>query len=206
LDFAIRSRGPCAPVGRPEERRRPGRVAIDHQVVLGGLLERELAGSRALDDLDAISTLVGLQPNREWPSPSETAPATPEAQAIVHVGGDRHQPISPIAELTEEGELPAHRLTNDPRRLDQFCAELPPRTPSPPPDRPDPAGRPAGSTRTRPPPHPRGRAPLCHPPPLAESAGPPSLPPDLRPERAGSARPARAARLVPPLESRPPPC
>src|SRR5262245_53825959 len=48
---------------------------------------------------------------------------------MVHVGVDLHKRVSQIAVLTEEGELQQHRLTNDPRRLEQFFGELPPRTP-----------------------------------------------------------------------------
>jgi transposase len=48
---------------------------------------------------------------------------------MVHVGVDLHKRISQIAVLTEEGELQQHRFANDPRRLEQFFGELPPRTP-----------------------------------------------------------------------------
>jgi transposase len=48
---------------------------------------------------------------------------------MVHVGVDLHKRVSQIAVLTEQGELQPHRFANDPRRLEQFFGELPPRTP-----------------------------------------------------------------------------
>ena len=45
------------------------------------------------------------------------------------VSGDLHQRVSPIVVVPAEGELPPHRFPNEPRRLEQFFAELPPRTP-----------------------------------------------------------------------------
>jgi len=48
---------------------------------------------------------------------------------MVHVGVDLHKRVSQIAVLTEEGELQQHRLTNDPRQLEQFFGKLPTRTP-----------------------------------------------------------------------------
>lgn len=47
----------------------------------------------------------------------------------VHAGVDLHKQTSQIAVLTEDGELRQHRLVNDVERLEQFFAQLPPKTP-----------------------------------------------------------------------------
>ena len=48
---------------------------------------------------------------------------------MVHVGVDLHKQTSQIALLTKDGELTQHRLANDVARLEQFFAQLPPKTP-----------------------------------------------------------------------------
>jgi transposase len=48
---------------------------------------------------------------------------------MVHVGVDLHKRVSQIAVLTDQGELRQHRCANDPRRLEAFFAQLPPRSP-----------------------------------------------------------------------------
>lgn len=48
---------------------------------------------------------------------------------MVHVGVDLHKQTSQIAVLSEDGELRQHRLVNDVERLEQFFAQLPPKTP-----------------------------------------------------------------------------
>ena len=48
---------------------------------------------------------------------------------MVHVGVDLHKRVSQIAVLTDQGELRPHRFANDPRRLEAFFAQLPPRSP-----------------------------------------------------------------------------
>jgi transposase len=48
---------------------------------------------------------------------------------MVHVGVDLHKCLSQIAVLTADGELQQHRFHNDPARLEDFFAQLPPRTP-----------------------------------------------------------------------------
>ncbi len=48
---------------------------------------------------------------------------------MVHVGVDLHKRLSQIAVLTADGELRQHRFHNDAARLEQFFAQLPPRTP-----------------------------------------------------------------------------
>ena len=49
-----------------------------------------------------------------------------EVGTRVHVGVDLHQRTSQLAVLNNGGELPQHRLANDPRRVREFFAELPP--------------------------------------------------------------------------------
>src|SRR2546425_4404003 len=48
---------------------------------------------------------------------------------MVHVGVDLHKQTSQIAVLSDDGELRQHRLVNDVERLEQFFAQLPPKTP-----------------------------------------------------------------------------
>lgn len=48
---------------------------------------------------------------------------------MAHVGVDLHKRTSQIAVLTEDGELTQHRLENEVARLEQFFAQLPPKTP-----------------------------------------------------------------------------
>jgi hypothetical protein len=44
---------------------------------------------------------------------------------MVHVGVDLHKRSSQLAVLTPDGEVTQQRLENDPRRLEQFFAQLP---------------------------------------------------------------------------------
>ena len=48
---------------------------------------------------------------------------------MAHVGVDLHKRTSQIAVLTEDGELTQHRLENEVARVEQFFAQLPPKTP-----------------------------------------------------------------------------
>jgi transposase len=48
---------------------------------------------------------------------------------MIHVGVDLDKRSSQSAVLTEDGEISQQRLPNDPGRLEQFFAELPPHTP-----------------------------------------------------------------------------
>jgi transposase len=52
-----------------------------------------------------------------------------EANTMAHVGVDLHKRTSQIAVLTEDGELTQHRLVNDVAGVEQFFAQLPPKTP-----------------------------------------------------------------------------
>jgi hypothetical protein len=48
---------------------------------------------------------------------------------MVHVGVDVHTRTSQIAVLTDDGELTQHRLENEVAHVEQFVAQLPPKTP-----------------------------------------------------------------------------
>jgi len=45
---------------------------------------------------------------------------------MVHVGVDLHKRSSQLAVLMPDGEVTQQRLENDPKRLEQFFAQLPP--------------------------------------------------------------------------------